>query len=275
MVIGVTVALADGTVCKAGGQVVKNVAGYDLCKLFTGSLGTLGVLVSVNFKVFPRPKVSRLVHGTFETPAGAFKCARDLLRVSQYYSFILVEAAGAAAASHVWALAEGFSGVLELQIAAARERVATRQGAIEILAGAEVHEAVARLVVCRESSRDDGLLLRGAVKPAQLEYVWEAAGAALPEDCFMRLIGDAITGTYSIACRRPGDNAVMALALGEARAALRAIGGHLTVSGGEPALRAGLDPWGATSGGEALSRLIKSRLDPAGILNPGRHAFGI
>jgi glycolate oxidase subunit GlcD len=54
-VIGMRVVLADGRVIKAGGRVVKNVAGYDLCKLFTGSYGRLGIIAEVNFKLRPRP----------------------------------------------------------------------------------------------------------------------------------------------------------------------------------------------------------------------------
>ena len=55
-VIGMKVVLADGSQIKAGGRVVKNVAGYDLCKLFTGSFGSLGVITEVNFKLRPRPE---------------------------------------------------------------------------------------------------------------------------------------------------------------------------------------------------------------------------
>ncbi|HKG97298.1 MAG TPA: FAD-binding oxidoreductase, partial [Pyrinomonadaceae bacterium] len=54
-VIGMKVVMADGSVIKAGGRVVKNVAGYDLCKLFTGSYGSLGIITEVNFKLRPRP----------------------------------------------------------------------------------------------------------------------------------------------------------------------------------------------------------------------------
>ncbi|MFN2407704.1 MAG: FAD-binding oxidoreductase [Pyrinomonadaceae bacterium] len=54
-VIGMTVVLADGSIVKAGGRVVKNVAGYDLCKLFTGSYGTLGIITELIFKLRPRP----------------------------------------------------------------------------------------------------------------------------------------------------------------------------------------------------------------------------
>jgi len=54
-VIGMKVVLADGSLIKAGGRVVKNVAGYDLCKLFTGSYGTLGIITQLNFKLRPRP----------------------------------------------------------------------------------------------------------------------------------------------------------------------------------------------------------------------------
>src|SRR5687767_1191119 len=54
--LGIKVVLADGRVIKAGGKVVKNVAGYDLCKLFVGSQGTLGVIAEATFKVLPRPE---------------------------------------------------------------------------------------------------------------------------------------------------------------------------------------------------------------------------
>src|SRR5258706_9487886 len=60
-VIGMKIVLADGSLIKVGGRVVKNVAGYDLCKLFTGSYGTLGVIVEVNFKLRPVPFETRTI----------------------------------------------------------------------------------------------------------------------------------------------------------------------------------------------------------------------
>jgi FAD/FMN-containing dehydrogenase len=60
-VIGMKLVRADGTLIKVGGRVVKNVAGYDLCKLFTGSYGTLGIIVEVNFKLRPLPFATRTV----------------------------------------------------------------------------------------------------------------------------------------------------------------------------------------------------------------------
>ncbi len=59
LIIGITVALPDGTLAKSGGKVVKNVAGYDLAKLFTGGLGTLGVIVQAIFRLHPLPRESR------------------------------------------------------------------------------------------------------------------------------------------------------------------------------------------------------------------------
>jgi glycolate oxidase subunit GlcD len=73
-VIGMKVVLADGSVIKTGGRVVKNVAGYDLSKLFTGSLGTLGVIAELNFKLRPRPECERtvIIDGpTLDLPAKA------------------------------------------------------------------------------------------------------------------------------------------------------------------------------------------------------------
>ena len=66
LIIGITVALPDGTLAKSGGKVVKNVAGYDLPKLFTGSFGTLGVITRATFRLHPLPHAVQLLE--FATP---------------------------------------------------------------------------------------------------------------------------------------------------------------------------------------------------------------
>jgi FAD/FMN-containing dehydrogenase len=63
--IGMKVALADGRVIKSGGQVVKNVAGYDLAKLFIGARGSLGTIVEATFKLRPKPAIERIVGKIF------------------------------------------------------------------------------------------------------------------------------------------------------------------------------------------------------------------
>ena len=66
-VIGLQVALADGAVIKAGGKVVKNVAGYDLCKLFIGARDSLGIIVEVTFKLRPVPEAEVMLEAKLET----------------------------------------------------------------------------------------------------------------------------------------------------------------------------------------------------------------
>ncbi len=79
LIIGITVVLHDGTVAKAGGKVVKNVAGYDLSKLFTGSLGTLGIIATANFRLHPRHEASRTVAVEVTEPQQAQAAAQAVV----------------------------------------------------------------------------------------------------------------------------------------------------------------------------------------------------
>jgi glycolate oxidase FAD binding subunit len=68
LVVGVTVALSDGTIARAGGKVIKNVAGYDLSKLFAGSFGTLGLILSVSVRLHPQPAGTATALGAGRDP---------------------------------------------------------------------------------------------------------------------------------------------------------------------------------------------------------------
>ena len=81
LLIGITVVLADGTLVHGGGRVVKNVAGYDLMKLFTGSFGTLGIVVEATFKLRPLPQREAVFRVPASTMAEAITAlALDLAR---------------------------------------------------------------------------------------------------------------------------------------------------------------------------------------------------
>src|SRR5215213_2423964 len=80
LIIGITVVLSDGTVAKAGGKVVKNVAGYDLSKLFTGSLGTLGIIATANFRLHPKPEAAWTVVVELASTEEAGEAARAITR---------------------------------------------------------------------------------------------------------------------------------------------------------------------------------------------------
>jgi glycolate oxidase FAD binding subunit len=78
LVLGMRIALADGTIVKSGGNVIKNVAGYDLAKLFTGSFGTLGAILSVSVRLHPLPPRTATVLGRARDPAAIARGASVL-----------------------------------------------------------------------------------------------------------------------------------------------------------------------------------------------------
>jgi len=117
--LGIKVVLADGRAVKAGGKVVKNVAGYDLCKLFVGSLGTLGIIVEATFKVLPRPEKEEFVKLNLQR-AGQLGALLDAINASPITPVILDVYPDAG----VPAIVLGFAGAredVEWQLARARE----------------------------------------------------------------------------------------------------------------------------------------------------------
>jgi glycolate oxidase FAD binding subunit len=79
LLIGMKAVLPTGEKIKAGGKVVKNVAGYDMCKLFVGSLGTLGIITEATFKLYPLPEVQKTILLSLESSSRAFELVSSLL----------------------------------------------------------------------------------------------------------------------------------------------------------------------------------------------------
>ena len=122
LIIGIKIVLADGTVAKAGGKVVKNVAGYDLSKLFTGSLGTLGVIAEANFRLHPIRETARTIFLEVDDYNEIADVVRELTH-SSFSQFVLdaLEMRWEGDRGVIAALFEGIEPAAEAQAATAVE----------------------------------------------------------------------------------------------------------------------------------------------------------
>jgi glycolate oxidase FAD binding subunit len=136
LVIGVTVVLADGTVASSGGKVVKNVAGYDLGKLFCGSEGRLGLIARVALRLHPRPEASRTLAVPASSPSAAVAAARALLHAPLELSALDVIWPG-----WVAVLIEGSRPAVDEQFAAARALVGGGEDSGSVWEEAEARQA--------------------------------------------------------------------------------------------------------------------------------------
>ena len=130
LLIGVKVVLADGTLVKGGGRVVKNVAGYDLMKLFTGSFGTLGAVVEATFRLRPRPESEVLFAVPTRETGIAASLALEVLGASLAPSY--VEALNQAAAA---ALELGDEPLLIVGCGGSEEEIDIQSQRLQELAG--------------------------------------------------------------------------------------------------------------------------------------------
>jgi glycolate oxidase FAD binding subunit len=266
LIIGVTIALPDGTLASSGGKVVKNVAGYDLPKLVTGALGTLGVITRAVFRLHPLPHHTRSFSICKANPQDAQKLILTI-QDSKLAHVALQSHFSAQASPTVDILLEGTETGIDAQAAHLRrlspsEKVRevssavwnVRQDLWSFSSPAET--AIAKIGTLPADLARTVELLRDAAKSNHIN--WKALMYATGLG-WLRLAGTA-DGLHR--------------ALKGLRSDLEKMGGFLVVYH-RPASMPALDTWGTPGDSLSLMKAVKSHLDPSNTLNPDRFVGGI
>lgn len=275
--LGVHAVSGRGERFKAGGRVVKNVTGYDVCKLLAGSYGTLALMHEVTVKVLPAPERTRtvLIYGL--EPAAAMDALEAALSSAHEVSGAAHMPAEEAARSAVSYVAdagaavsavrvEGFPASVEARCEALRELLG-RFGAVEELHSKNSATLWREIRDVRAFADDSGPLWRLSVPPAS----GADAAARVADAADVRTLFDWGGGLVWIGVNGAPDAGETAV-----RAAASAAGGHATLIRADAptrAARAVFQP--QTAGLAALIERIKRAFDPAGVLNPGRMYAGV
>ncbi len=264
LLLGISFVRADGKIAKAGGRVVKNVAGYDMMKLFTGAYGTLGILTEVTLRVYPLPPATGTVVLT-----GALTALAEVAKILLASTLTPIA---------VDVLSTAFS--RELQIGDAPSLV--------VKFGTVTDSVAQQSAQLLDLARDLGI--KGEILPGE------------PADKLWEQLQTGIWGTTPIACKlgvRPNTavdtiatfdrltnhphRAVIHLnsgigactltdptAIDPLRSHCEANGGFLSVLQAPRAIKPTIDVWGYQGNAVPLMRQLKHQFDPLGILNPGK-----
>ncbi|MFQ3626337.1 MAG: FAD-binding oxidoreductase [Cyanobacteriota bacterium] len=274
LLIGITVVRADGEIAKAGGRVVKNVAGYDLMKLFTGSWGTLGILTEVTFRVYPLPEASKTLVLNGE-PEAIARVAQAIL--SSALTPVAVELVAPAAMQHLDHTGLGL--------------VVQFQGlAVSLEAQAADLRQFAQAANLSEATYAD---TAEAELWKQLQDLWEAIALPPPLTCKIGLLPNQAAATLAKIADQFPSLTYGTIHAGSGLGLLRfadppspshlldlrrlceAQGGFLSLLAAPIDLKQQIDVWGYPGNALGLMRGIKQQFDPEKLLSPGRFVGGI
>ena len=273
LLIGISVAHTSGTVTRAGGMVVKNVTGFDLPRLYHGSLGTLGVIVSANFKVVPLPRSEATVLVGFPGLAAAVEAATRLSLSG--FQPVALEIGQQARDWFVAVRLEGREQTVRAG-AAEVERILARGG--NCLTGPESkrwwEEHLAPQAIDVGAGGND-VLVRCAVRPRSLAALVEAVGRVAEASAFdvSYLSGSVGLGSLIMRGTFPGGGSPNVLAAFQKR--LLAVADHVTILAAPAEWKREVDVWGRPPDALDVMRALKEQFDPHRVLNPGRFAGGI
>jgi glycolate oxidase FAD binding subunit len=263
LIIGITVVLYDGTVAKAGGKVVKNVAGYDLSKLFTGSLGTLGVIATANFRLHPRPKAARSVAVEVTGPQQTQAAAQAI--VHSQVEATAVELHYGDNEKRLTVQLESIPGGIDAKTETA-SFLLKQFGEVRTLPDEEVD---------RTGEPTSEVVLKIGAPPADLAAVLESVlGAAERKGlAHPRITGHAGTGVTFVGFSGADEDGASGF-VEEMREIWVRRGGSVTLQRAPLTLKQRVSTW--DNGGDYLGlvRRVKEKFDPRGGMNPGRFLGG-
>jgi len=283
-VIGMKVVLADGSLIKAGGRVVKNVAGYDLCKLFTGSYGTLGVIVEVNFKLRPLPFETR----TILAPGKRADLLQKAQRIIAARHFPVAAEVISPRLAHEAGWTEGTEHLLLVRFAGSLEAVTEQTTRAVELIDEHSEQAPARVVL------DDKLIwrslaglplrfsndvvwrvgLRAAHTGSFLELLDQTRADGYPESMWQAGIGDGRIRVMDRLQNEIGSaNETLVSRIATLRSQAQDLGGALIIEQAPPEIKQRVHAWGQFGSSAGLMQRVKQQLDPDDMLSAGRFEF--
>lgn len=277
--IGIRVVTANGELLSGGGRVVKNVAGYDLPKLFIGSFGTLGIIVEATFKVRPRPEVECLAVWPAESIGMAAQRGFELLQGTLTPLFVEAvngqgsEAIGVAQGPALLIGGAGSAPEVAAFVAALRELGGT---AIRWYEAAQSQAMMKALRAFSQAATDDALVARICTRPASLPGLLERFERdAASRGIVLEIGAHAGVGVAWCQVHAAHDPALLMMYAEWMRVQTRQAGGWVVFEHIPALFRERLDPWGFAEPSLPLMVGIKRALDPSGMFSPGRFVGGI
>ncbi len=285
LLLGLKAVLPNGDVVAFGGKTVKNVSGYDMTKLLVGSWGALGVITEITTKLLPLPEASATLLVTFDDLTKAGSLARKVLHsvlLPSAMELMDEKAAGrllGGKARYLTAFSlEGVGEAVERQVAEIGQ-MAQKEGATDTkVLGAEEERIFWVRVRDFALAADASVILRANFvisKQAEILGRFETLAQAAGVECaFIGHAGNGILTCYLLGdmSAKMGDLADL---IGRFTAEAAKQEGNLIVEAAPRALKEKVNVWGQPRSDYVVMRRLKEKVDPAGILNPGRFVGGI
>lgn len=290
LVIGMKLAMASGAVVKSGGEVVKNVSGYDMARLHLGGLGTLGVIGEVSFKLTPLPRQERTLVASFRSMENCMEAGMGIYH--SHATPLSLAAFDGSVSQRSNALDAGAKFVAAVRLGG-RPRSLERQlrdcagmcreaGAVDV----DTVEGDAATILWRrladfgwDAETEPLATARVSVLPTAVDPLLESVARTTPDgSAAPSVIAQPGYGGLSMFWfggeEGQSDESVLESVSG-ARALVREVGGRLVIERCPPSVKAAMDVWDDVGESLDVMRRMKEQYDPGSILNPGRFAGGI